>query len=72
MPHRNIVYTKHAMQRRLERDISDDDIKKAIDEPNYVISSFEGRMIATKKINSRTIQVVYKEEVNKIIIITVY
>ncbi len=71
MPKR-IVYTNHAKQRMEERDISKEQVEQTIYSYDYSISSFKDRNTATKKISNRTIEVVYKEEKDTIIIITVY
>ena len=67
-----IIFTDHANQRKLERSISDNEIKEALAYPDYTISSFEERKISVKKVGSRTISVVYKSEKDNIIVITVY
>lgn len=72
MQKKNIIYTGHSIKRKFERDISDDEVIKTLNEPDYTLSSIEGRKIAMKKINQKTIHVVYKEEKANIIIITVY
>lgn len=73
MQKKAIIHTDHSLKRKFERDISDDEIKKTLDEPDYVLSSTEGRKLAVRKIDQKTVHVVYKEEkANIIVIITVY
>lgn len=69
---KKIRYSQHALQRKFERDITDDEITKTLDEPDYTLTSIEERKIVVKKIGDRTIRIVYKEEKDYIIIITVY
>ena len=69
---KNIWYSPHAISRKLERDITDNDISIVLGEPDYTLSSFDERKIAVKKITSKLIHVVYKEEKTHINIITVY
>ena len=72
MPKKTIIYTDHAKQRMEERDVSIGQVEQIVYEPDYTVSSFERRIVATKKIGDRTINVVYKVEGDNIIIITVY
>ncbi len=71
MQSKRIIYTTHAIQRKLERDISDDIISQTLNEPDYTLSSTEGRRIAVKQMGDKIIRVVYKEERENIIVITV-
>ena len=52
--------------------ISDEEINKALTEPDYTLSSIEGRKIAVKKIGNRTVNVVYQDGKTHINVITVY
>ena len=45
MNEKRIIYTVHAIRRKLERDVSDEDILKTIKEPDYTMTSVEGRKI---------------------------
>jgi len=72
MPKKNVRYSSHAIQRKLERGISDDEITQTLNEPDYTLTSIEGRKVAVRKIGTKTIHVVYKEEETHINIITVY
>lgn len=67
-----IIYTNHAKQRMEERDITIKQVEQTVYGPDYTMSSFEGKRTATKKIGNRTINVVYKPEMDNIIVITVY
>ena len=71
MPRKDIRYTKHAMQRKLERGISDAQISLALENPDYTVFR-EGRKVAVKRFGHRIIKVVHKEEGAYILVITVY
>ena len=67
-----VVYTHHAKQRMLQRNITEKNIIQTVDEPDYTLTSFEERKIAVKCIGSKAVHVVYKSEKGNIIVITVY
>jgi len=71
MPRRNIRFTKHAIQRRLERDITDQEIKQTLENPDYTFSHGR-RKVAVRRFAERVIRIVYVEEETYIKIITVY
>ena len=71
MPGKNVRYTKHALQRKLERGITDEQITQVLESPDYTISR-EGRRIASKRLGGRVVKVVFIEEETHIKIITVY
>ena len=68
---RKIVYTKHAKQRILERDISEQEIKTVLEFPDYTIS-YENKKKSIKRIHDREITVIFADKNDYIIIITVY
>ena len=65
-------YTKHSIERKDERDISENEIKETLENPDYTLTQSDDRKIRVKVIGNRIINVVYKEEKSTIIIITVY
>ncbi len=69
---KKIVYTIHAIVRRVERDVEEKTIEMIISQPDYVKTSFDGEKTAVKTINGRTISVVYVEKETLIRVITVY
>ena len=71
MIRKNIRYTKHAIQRKLERNIADEQIKQTLEYPDYT-KTYEERKIAVKYIEGKTITVVFIEEKTYIKIITAY
>ncbi len=71
MPHKNIRYTRHAVQRKLERNITDEQIHRILGNPDYTISD-EGRRVAVRQFAEKNLTVVYIEKETFIKIITVY
>ena len=71
MPRRNIRFTKHAVQRKLERDISDEQKRQTLEHPDHTIS-YAGRKVAVKRFGEKIIRIVYVDEETHIKIITVY
>ena len=67
-----IVYTNHAGERLLHRGIKREWVRKAINNPEKLINVKYGRKQAIKKINSDKVSVIYVEENNKIVVLTVY
>lgn len=66
-----IVFTKHAKDRMEERKISEKDIEKVLENPDY-IQRESRRIIVRRKINREIIEVIYLIEDNKKIILTCY
>ena len=64
-----IILTKHAKQRMNERDISLEDIKQAIEIPDYTVSK-NNKIEACKTINNKILKIVYLRKGNFIKIIT--
>ena len=65
----------HFQQRLIERNIDIDHIKKAIKKPDTTKGIFGGRFVSVKKIDKRTIKVVYspvKGKKDTYVIITAY
>jgi hypothetical protein len=71
MIRKNIRYTRHAIERKLERNITDEQIKQTLEYPDYT-KIYEDRKIAVKRINGKTITVVFVEGKTYIKIITAY
>ena len=66
-----IIFTKHARDRMRERNIFKSDIIKVILNPDK-IQREDRRVIASKKINRKSLEIVYVIEDNKKIILTCY
>lgn len=64
-----IIFTNHSKQRKVERSVSDEQIKQTIELPDYTIKK-ENKTEAYKKINNKLLKVVYIEKGNFIKIIT--
>jgi len=69
---KNIIFTKHAKIRMLQRKISEEEIKSAIQSPDKVEESFKGRPTIRKKFSKGVLEIVYKESPKEIITITCY
>ncbi|MAH47398.1 hypothetical protein CMI37_16360 [Candidatus Pacearchaeota archaeon] len=65
-----VILTSHTKQRMFERAITINQIHETIELPDYIINKGEKKE-AYKKINSRTLKVVYTQERKFIKIITV-
>ena len=61
----------HVRERMLQRGINEETVKDIIRNPDYVRTSFEGRKIATKKLN-KIWHVIFIEEKNNLMVISVY
>jgi hypothetical protein len=59
------------VHRKLERDISDEQIGQALENPDYTISHAKRKTIV-KRFGERIIRIVYVEEETYIKIVTVY
>lgn len=66
-----IIFTKHAINRLKERGILKSDIVKALENPDY-IKRDNNRIIANKKLNKKTLELVFVKENHKTIILTCY
>lgn len=66
-----VVFSPHARQRMIERGIEELDAIQTIRLPDMVLESFHSRKVAVKVIHHKKLQVIYKEEMGKIIVITV-
>ena len=55
----NIIITKHAKERMIERNIDLDSIKKAIEFPDYTVS--KNQKIEAYKKNNETFKIIYQK-----------
>jgi hypothetical protein len=72
-----LKFTVHAQIRMQERGLQVDDIKKAINDPDFTKDAYEGKVLVRKELaNGRTIEVVYFKDgfrnSNDYFIITAY
>lgn len=65
----NIILTKHAKQRMLEREIKFENIQDTINFSDYTIKK-NGKVEAFKKINEKLLKVIYIEKGKFIKIVT--
>ena len=65
------ILSHHAQYRSRERGVSFDIIKKVVRSPETTKLKHGGRVWVQKKVEGKTITVVYKKERNNIIIVTV-
>ena len=66
-----IIFTKHALKRMKEREISKADIAKVIRNPDYIQRDFK-RIVANKKLNGKILEIIFLKENKKTIILTCY
>ena len=67
-----IKYSPHAEKRLRQRGILKTQVKLTLSEPDAVLHSDRNRLIARKKLNGKTLEVIYVKESGKIIIVTLY
>ena len=68
----NIVFTEHARDRLSQRNIRKRDVIQTLKNPDRILKSFGRRKIAVKSIKEKTLEVVFREEKNILIVITSY
>jgi len=67
-----IIFTEHAMIRLRQRNISKEQANLVLKSPDRLNESFAKRRLASKKIENKTLEVIFVEEKERIIIITAY
>ncbi len=65
-----IKYTRHAKNRMRWHQIEEAEVELAVQQPDFVEPASEGRLNAWKKISEKYLRVSFKQEKEKIIIIT--
>jgi len=66
------VYTSHAEHRIRQRRISKARIERTVLQPDKVLAGFEKRMLAQRDFSGSTLEVVYVQEQDVIVIVTAY
>jgi len=66
------VYTSHAEYRIRQRSTSREHIERTVLEPDRVLASFKRRMLAQRDFSGSTLEVVYIQEEDVIVIVTAY
>ena len=67
-----IIFTNHAKFRIQERKIKFSDVKSVIVDYDKIVKMFDDKVVAKKVFESYGLEVVYKKNRNKIIVITAY
>lgn len=67
-----IKFTIHARERLTERGIKISDIKQAVLYPDYKRHTFENKILVRKSFSKETLEVIYIQNGNNILIITAY
>lgn len=67
-----IIFTSHANFRIQERKIKISDIKSVITDCGKFVKAFDDAIVAKKVFEDYAVEVVYKKNRNKIIVITAY
>ena len=69
---RQLIYTKHVRWRMGQRELQPWMIERTLQEPERVIPSFRRRALAQRRFGRQTLEVVFKREGAKTIIMTAY
>jgi len=67
-----IQYSPHAKKRLKQRGITKDQARLAVLNSDYAQQTDRNRIIARKKLNGKTLEIIYVKENGKIIVITLY
>lgn len=67
-----IVLTEHARDRLSQRNIREKEVIQTLKNPDRILKSFGRRKIAVKNIKDKTLEVVFREEKDILIVITSY
>lgn len=67
----NVVYTTHARHRMVQRSITGDMVNKTLELPDKEDTGYRAKLLAYRCFPQGCIKVVYVEESEKIIVITV-
>ena len=65
-----IIFSRHAKRQIKWRKITEEEVKHTLSDYDKIEDSIKGRKNAFKKIGTRLIKVTFKEENNRIIVIT--
>lgn len=67
-----ISYSLHAKKRLAERKISKIDVRQTISLPGKLLLGDRNRIVVSKKLEHKILEVIYTQEGRKIIIVTAY
>ena len=65
-----IIFTRHALLKLKQREISKIAVRATLKSPDYKFPSYSNRVIAYKKFDKLYLKVIYKMEEGNIIVIT--
>jgi hypothetical protein len=68
----NVEYTNNARARMLDRGIGEPDVRAVLESPDHLGPSFEKRWHARKRIDRRTLEVVFLRDLMQTQVITAY
>jgi hypothetical protein len=68
----NVEFTNNAVARMLDRGIDEADVRAALDAPDHLGPSFEKRWHVRKKVDARTLEVIFCRQQTQTRVITVY
>ena len=67
-----VEFTNNALARMLDRGIGETDVRAALDAPDHLGPCFERRWHARKKVDARTLEVVFWRQRTQTQVITAY
>ena len=68
----HFIYTKHAQTRMEQRNLTKSQIEETVLEPDRLLLGLERRKLAQKEFSGYTLEVVYKQEEGRIVVLTAY
>jgi len=68
---KRIAYDRHAKKRMKERSVAEEEVALAFDNPDSAEPSIKGRVNTYKFINGRYLRITWKEEADRLLIVTV-
>ncbi len=66
----DIIFSRHARRQMKWRKITEQDVKSVIDDPDKVVDTIKDRKNAFKIIDARNLKITYKQEDERLTIIT--
>lgn len=67
-----VIWSKHARQRARERRIREKEVLRTLFNPDWYEPSHRNRIRVQKRIRGHTLEVIYSEEKDRMVIITCY
>lgn len=67
-----VEFTNNVLGRMLDRGIAEPEIRAALEAPDYLGPSFEKRWHARKRVNARTLEVIFSRHRTNTQVITAY